>query len=185
MEFETLASHIRMSVVPTLQAQMMALSDAWEGGGAEAARAEASALIDKHEGDATVADDIAKKLRSMEASVVRTKIHVNATAEQVQIDCEAIASDATLSSEARVALIEARIAEGLAENATAVSTNTAELAGNIEVASGLQGAAGNIADGGSPPVSSAINTHSMDEEFKAGSVAPSVNATGYATSVDG
>ena len=97
-KFETLASYIRTSIVPGLQAQMMTLSDAWDGAGSEAARREASAIIDKHESNAIVADDIAKKLSAMEASVVKTKIAVNSTAEQVQNECESLASDETLSA---------------------------------------------------------------------------------------
>ncbi len=173
-KFETLASHIRTSIVPGLQAQMMALSDAWEGAGSEAARDEALAIIGKHEANATAADDIAKKLRAMETSVVKTKNAVNSTAEQVQHDCETFASDETLSSEAREALIEGRIAEGLTENVGVVSTNAIELAGNIGVAPGIPGADGKMPDGGPPPATPVGNGKSMDADSLGHSFAPAV-----------
>ena len=55
--FESLKSHLRDVVIPTARNQMMKLSDSWEGTGSQAALDEASAIIDKHEANATAAED--------------------------------------------------------------------------------------------------------------------------------
>ena len=86
--FTSLANKLRNEVIPAARKQMMKLSDSWEGTGSQAALDEASAIIDKHEANATAADDTAGRLRNMEASVVKTKNAVNQNAEDVQRDCE-------------------------------------------------------------------------------------------------
>lgn len=146
-EFEAFRDHIRSSVIPGLQSEMMSLSDAWDGAGSEAARDEASEIIDKHESNAVAAGEVARKLRSMEWSVVKTKIAANSNADQVQTDCEALATDTDLSPAAKQALIEGRVRAGLAENSQLVSTNTVELAGNISARLGIAGADGTMPDG--------------------------------------
>lgn len=131
--FEEFRDYLRTVVIPGLQAQMMAISDDWDGAGSDAACSEASAIIDEHELSANTADEIAKKLRNMESSVVKTKILANANAEATQRDCERnLASDA----ETAPSLNEARVAKGLADNVQLTARNSAELAGNIGVLAG-------------------------------------------------
>src|SRR5690349_9977927 len=67
--FESLKSHLRDVVIPAARTQMMKLSDSWDGSGSQAALDEASAIIDKHEANAKAAEDAARRLRNMEASV--------------------------------------------------------------------------------------------------------------------
>lgn len=175
--FEMFAVHIRASVVPRLQARMMALSDVWDGAGSEAAREEISAIADKHEANAASAIDVSNKLRAMESSVVKTKIVALITAEQAQKDCETIASDTDLSAEAKEALIEARIAGGLADNVRLVSANTFELAGNLGVSPGTLGVDGDFQDGNKPLVPAEARSQSLNEDFTGAGPAPStVNA---------
>ena len=90
---------------------MMKLSDSWEGTGSQAALDEASAIIDKHEANATAAEDTAGRLRNMEASVVKTKNAVNKNAEDVQRDCEKL-NNTNLRGEVRATRIADRIASG-------------------------------------------------------------------------
>ncbi|MCH9731920.1 MAG: hypothetical protein K0U84_19970, partial [Actinomycetia bacterium] len=156
--FESLKIRIRASVIPALRAQMMAMSDAWDGVGSEAARNEASAIIDQHEANATASDDVANKLRAIESAVVKTKIAANTTAEQAQADCEAIAADKALPPEVKEALIKGRITEGLADNLQLVASNTVELASNIDVAPGTPGANGAMFAGTTPPLPRSLPT---------------------------
>lgn len=183
--FEALASNLRSDVVPGLQRQMMAMSDAWDGAGSEAACAEASAIIDKHEADAVVSDEIARKFRAMESSVIKTKIAVNSIAEQVQKDCEVIASDESLSWESRVALMDGRIADGLAENVAVVSTNTAELAGNVGFAARSAELDVSTRNEMTPPSTSDRTRHTLDEAFRPASFAPSITGSERSSVVAG
>ncbi len=121
--------------------QMMKLSDSWEGTGSQAALDEASAIIDKHEANAAAAEDTARRLRNMEASVVKTKKAVNTNAEDVQRDCEDL-NNANLRGEVRATRIADRIASGVEENIGVVSANTVELSGNLGVPLGTPGADG-------------------------------------------
>lgn len=138
-DFESFRDGLRIGVIPALRAQMMALSDAWDGAGSKAACEEASAVIDAHESHAEAADDVARRLRSMEEAVVRTKVAVNVNAEETQQACEAI--EKTVSDpEAREALILARVEQGLNANIHLVAANTRELAGGIGMPHEILGA---------------------------------------------
>ena len=139
----SLGHKLRNEVIPAARKQMMKLSDSWEGTGSQAALDEASAIIDKHEANATAADDTAGRLRNMEASVVKTKNAVNKNAEDVQRDCEKL-NNTNLRGEVRATRIADRIASGVAENIAVVSGNTMELSGNLGVPLGTPGADGKM-----------------------------------------
>ncbi len=132
--FEALAVHLSGAVVPQQQGQLMTLSDSWEGAGATAAVGEASTIISGHESNAAHAASIAAKLRAMEATVVKTKALVNATAEETQRECEALAAAPLENTQE---LIQARIEMGLAQNTAYVTANTTELADTLGVAPNL------------------------------------------------
>jgi hypothetical protein len=140
--YEALAAKITGSVVPQQQSQMMHLSDTWKGGGATAAMAEATTIIAGHEINAAQATAIAVKLRAMEATVVKTKMLVNATAMETQAECEAIQM---VPGQGTQAALQSRIMLGLSQNIADVNANTAELAGTLEVAP-------NVPNPGAPPV---------------------------------
>jgi len=116
--------------VPAQQGQLMKLSDTWEGAGAVAAAGEASTIIGGHEANAAHAAAIAAKLRAMEATVVKTKALVNATAQETQHECEAIAASPFSN---RQELLQSRIKFGLSQNMAYVTTNTTELANALGV----------------------------------------------------
>ncbi|MDT5410993.1 MAG: hypothetical protein QOG14_3213 [Mycobacterium sp.] len=126
----------------------MRLSDSWEGSGSQAALDEASAIIDKHEGNAKAADNTALELRNMEASVVKTKNAVNKNAEDVQRDCDKL-NNTNLRGEVRAQRIVDRIASGVLENIGVVSGNTVELSGNLNVPLNTPGADGKMPE--APP----------------------------------
>ena len=145
--FEKLRDYLRRTVIPGLQVQMMAISDAWDGAGSDAACRELSSIIDEHEENANNADGIAKKLLSMESSVAKTKILANANAEATQQDCE---QNLFNDAETAPALNEARVAKGLADNVQLTASNSIELAGNIGVPAAALGVDGNTPDSSSP-----------------------------------
>ena len=151
----------------------MQLADSWEGTGSQAALDEASAIISKHEANATAAGATADKLRKMEASVVKTKEAANRTAEDVQDYCER-SNNTNLRGEVRATRIAERIASGLAENIGDVSANTMELAGNLDVPEGTPGADGKMPAAPPPDVPAAArnrarrNTHSNRLQTAAG-----------------
>jgi hypothetical protein len=146
--FTSLANKLRNEVIPSARNQMMRLSDSWEGSGSRAALDAASAIIDKHEANAKAADDSARQLRNMEASVVKTKNAVNNNAEDVQRDCESL-NNANLRGEVRAQRIAERIASGVVENVDVVSANTVELSNNLQVPLGTPGADGKMPE--APP----------------------------------
>ncbi len=159
--FTSLANKLRNEVIPAARNQMMKLSDSWEGTGSQAALDEASAIIDKHEANATAADDTAGRLRNMEASVVKTKNAVNQNAEDVQRDCEKL-NNTNLRGEVRATRIADRIASGVAENIAVVSGNTMELSGNLGVPLGTPGADGNMPAAPPPEVPASPNGKASD-----------------------
>ncbi len=145
--FEEFGALVRDVIVPRLQAQMMALADAWDGAGSEAALREASAIIDEHDMCAAAAHEVANKLRNMESAVIKTKILVNANADSTQRDCE---QNLLNDVETAPALNTARVAKGLSDNAQLVAVNSVELAGNIRVLGGRPGVDVKLPDGLAP-----------------------------------
>ena len=67
---------------------MMKLSDSWEGTGSQAALDEASALIDRHEANASAADAPRAGFGIWKPRSSRPRMRRNRTAEDVQRDCE-------------------------------------------------------------------------------------------------
>jgi hypothetical protein len=139
--YEALAAKLTGSVVPQQQGQLMQLADQWKGGGALAAGGEATTIIAGHEANAAQAAAIALKLRSMEATVAKTKVLVNSTAQETQHECEAISAMPFGNAQE---LVQSRIKLGLSQNIAYVNANSAELA------SGL-GVPPNIPDPSAPP----------------------------------
>ena len=127
-QYEAFAAKLTGSVVPQQTSQLMSLTDSWKGGGALAATGEATQIIGGHESNAAQAAAIALKLRSMEVTVAKTKALVNATALEVQRECEMIqALPVSNTSE----LIQSRVKMGLSQNIAYVNANTTELANGL------------------------------------------------------
>jgi hypothetical protein len=129
--YEALAAKLTGSVVPQQQGQLMQLADQWKGGGALAAGGEATTIIAGHEANAAQAAAIALKLRSMEATVAKTKVLVNATAQEVQQECEVLANMPFGNAQE---LVQSRIKMGLSQNIAMINANSAELAAGLGVA---------------------------------------------------
>jgi hypothetical protein len=139
--YEALAAKLTGSVVPQQQGQLMQLADQWKGGGALAAGGEATTIIAGHEANAAQAAAIALKLRSMEATVAKTKVLVNATAQEVQQECEVLANMPFGNAQE---LVQSRIKMGLSQNIAMINANSAELAAGL-------GVAPSIPNPGAPP----------------------------------
>jgi hypothetical protein len=129
-EYEALAAKISGSVVPRQQGQMMQLSEDWKGGASVAATGEATSIIAGHESHAAQAGAIAAKLRSMEATVAKTKLLVNATAQETQQECMALQAMPFGNTQE---LVQSRIKLGLSQNIAFVNANSTELAGGLGV----------------------------------------------------
>jgi hypothetical protein len=128
--YEALAAKLTGAVVPQQQGQLMQLADQWKGGGALAAGGEATTIIAGHEANAAQATAIAAKLRSMEVTVAKTKVLVNATAQETQHECEAIAAMPFGNAQE---LVQSRIKLGLSQNIAYVNANSTELAAGLGV----------------------------------------------------
>lgn len=128
--FEQLAMHLTGVVVPQLTRQWTTLANNWSGGAATAALGEASTIINGHEINAAQASAIALKLRTMEASVAKTKAMVNATAQETQHECEAIEASPFQNKEE---LLQSRIRLGQSQNMADVTAATTELANSLGV----------------------------------------------------
>lgn len=139
--YEALAAKLTGSVVPLQQAQLMQLADQWKGTGALAAGGEATSIIAGHEANAAQAAAIALKLRSMEATVAKTKVLVNATAVEVQHECEVLSAMPFGNSQE---LVQSRIKMGLSQNIAMITANSTELAAGL-------GVPPNIPNPGAPP----------------------------------
>ena len=135
--YQALATKITGSVVPQQSGQLMSLTDKWTGGGSLAAAGEATTIIGGHEANGAQAAAIAAKLHSMAATVVQTKNLVNATAEETQQECMALAAAPFPNVQE---LIQARVKAGMSENIAAVTAAATEMANAV---------------GGSPSVPSA------------------------------
>ncbi len=128
--YEALAAKLNGSVVPQQQGQLMQLADQWKGGGALAAGGEATTIIAGHEANAAQAAAIAAKLRSMEVTVAKTRVLVNATAQEIQHECEAISAMPFSNAQQ---LVQSRIKLGLSQNIAYVNATSAELAAGLGV----------------------------------------------------
>ena len=105
-------------------------SEKWKGGGSLAAQGEATTIIGGHEANGAQAAAIAAKLRAMEATVVKTKLLANATAVEVQRECEALSMMPFSNAQE---LVQSRIKMGLSQNIAFVTANTTELANTLAV----------------------------------------------------
>src|ERR1700712_1172730 len=139
--YEALAAKLTGSVVPLQQGQLMRLADQWKGAGSLAAGGEATTIIAGHEANAAQAAAIALKLRSMEATVAKTKVLVNATAMEVQQECEVLSSMPFGNAQE---LVQSRIKMGLSQNIAMITANSTELAAGL-------GVPPNIPNPGAPP----------------------------------
>ena len=126
--YQALAGKITGSVVPQQHGQLMNLTDQWTGGASVAAAGEATTIIGGHEANGAQAAAIAAKLQSMAAAVVQTKTLVNATAEETQQECMALAAAPFPNIQE---LIQARIKAGMSTNIAAVTASATELANVI------------------------------------------------------
>lgn len=140
-QYEAFAARLTGSVVPQQQGQMMQLGDSWKGGAAVAATGEATTIIAGHEANAAQAAAIGLKLRTMEATVARTKLLVNTMAQETQHECEMLSAMPFGNAQD---LVQSRIKLGLSQNIAAVNASSAELAGGL-------GVPPNIPDPGAPP----------------------------------
>lgn len=140
-QYEAFAARLTGSVVPQLQSQMTRMSADWKGGASVAAAGEATQIIAGHEANAAQAAAIAVKLRTMEATVAKTKLMVNAVAEETQQECEVLANMPFGNAEA---LVQSRIKLGLSQNIAAIAASSTELAGGL-------GVPPNIPNPGAPP----------------------------------
>jgi hypothetical protein len=129
-QYEALAAKLTGTVVPQQQAQLMKLTDVWEGTGSLAAAGEATTIIGGHEANAAQAAAIAAKLRAMEATVVKTKLLANTVAQETQHECEAIAA---MPFPNAAELARSRVMMGLSQNMANVTANTTELANTLGV----------------------------------------------------
>ena len=140
-QYEAFAARLTGSVVPQQQGQMMQLGDSWKGGAAVAATGEATTIIAGHEANAAQAAAIGLKLRTMEATVARTKLLVNTMAQETQHECEMLSAMPFGNAQD---LVQSRIKLGLSQNIAAVNAGSAELAGGL-------GVPPSIPDPGRPP----------------------------------
>lgn len=139
--YQALAAKITGSVVPQQHGQLMSLTDKWTGGASLAAAGEATTIIGGHEANGAQAAAIAAKLHSMAATVVQTKNLVNATAEETQQECMALAAAPFPNVQE---LIQARVKAGMSENIAAVTAAATEMANVV-------GAPPSVPTAGVPP----------------------------------
>jgi hypothetical protein len=123
--YEKLAATISGNIVPEQTNQLMKLTEVWQGAGSLAASGEATTMIAGHEANAAQAQAIAAQLTQMAAAVVKTKMAVNAAAQEVQHEVEALQA---LPFGNKQELIESRIKMGLSQNIATVTAGTTELA---------------------------------------------------------
>ena len=143
--YEKLAANISGNVVPQQTNQLMKLTEVWQGAGSVAASGEATTMIAGHEANAAQAQAIAAQLTSMAAAVVQTKMAVNAAAQEVQLEGEALQA---LPFGNMQVLIESRIKMGLSQNIATVTVSTTELASSL-------GTVANIPQVTTPPTAQA------------------------------
>ncbi|WP_214095077.1 hypothetical protein [Mycolicibacter acidiphilus] len=128
--YEGLARHIQGVAIPQLQQQLMALAESWSGTAAQAAQAEATSIIGEHGANAEQATAIAGKLRQMLELAVRTKMAVNAIAQEVQAACEAIEATPDDPGVKQAAQAQ-QVAMGLAQNIATVAAGSGQVGGGL------------------------------------------------------
>ncbi|MCV7290096.1 hypothetical protein H7J87_32700 [Mycolicibacterium wolinskyi] len=126
--YEKLAANISGNIVPEQTSQLMKLTEVWQGAGSLAASGEATTMIAGHEANAAQAQAIATQLTQMAAAVVQTKMAVNAAAQEVQHEVEALQA---LPFGNKQELIESRIKMGLSQNIATVTASTTSLASSL------------------------------------------------------
>jgi len=143
--YEKLATTISGNIVPQQTNQLMKLTEVWQGAGSLAASGEATTMIAGHEANAAQAQAIAAQLTQMAAAVVKAKMAVNAAAQEVQHEVEALQA---LPFGNKQELIESRIKMGLSQNIATVTASTTELASAL-------GTTANIPQMTTPPTAQA------------------------------
>lgn len=149
--YEQLAAHLSGVVIPQLQGQATRMEGNWTGPAATAALGEAGSIIGGHQINAAEASAIALKLRAMQASVMKAKAMVNATAQEVQHACEMIEAAPIQNKEE---LLQSMIKFGQSQNMADVIEGTSELAANLGTPN-VNPAAIPIPPGGDPGIGKA------------------------------
>ena len=90
--YQKIAAKISGTVVPQQTSQLSKLQGGWEGTASLAASGEATSMIGGHETNGLQAQAISTALMKMAATVAETKTIVNAAAQEVQAEVEAIAA---------------------------------------------------------------------------------------------
>lgn len=145
--YTKLGTKISGSVVPEQTNQLSKLTGEWQGGASVAASGEATTMIAGHEANAAQATAIGTALNTMAAAVVQTKTMLNAAAQEVQHEVEALQAAAAVLPNVQE-LIESRIKAGLSQNIATVSAASSEMAGSL-------GAIANLPQVGAPPTAQA------------------------------
>lgn len=154
--YTKVATQISGSVVPEQTSQLAKLNEGWKGGSALAASGEATTMIAGHEANAAQAQAIAAALTKMAASVVQTKTVLNAAAQEVQHEVEALQAAAAVMPNVQQ-LIESRIKMGLSQNIATVSAASSEMASSL-------GTIANLPQVGTPPTAQATQAASKGGE---------------------
>lgn len=145
--YQKIAAKISGTVVPQQTSQLSKLQGNWEGAASLAASGEATTMIGGHEANGLQAQAISTALMKMAATVVETKTIVNAAAQEVQAEVEAIQKLGILGGNVQ-ALVESRVKAGLAQNTATVSAASAEMADSL-------GTIANLPQVGTPPTAQA------------------------------
>lgn len=145
--YTKIATEISGSIVPEQTSQLAKLGEGWKGGASLAASGEATTMIAGHEANAAQAQAIATALTKMAASVVQTKTVLNAAAQEVQHEVEALQAAAVVMPNVQQ-LIESRIKMGLSQNIATVSAAASEMASSL-------GTVANLPQVGTPPTAQA------------------------------
>ncbi|QZH67153.1 hypothetical protein [Mycolicibacterium farcinogenes] len=143
--YNKVGANISGSVVPQQTNQLSRLTGSWEGGASLAASGEATTMIAGHEANAAQATAIGTALLKMAASVAQTKTALNAAAQEVQAEVEALQKMPFGNMQA---LVESRIKAGLAQNTATVSAASVEMADSL-------GTVANLPQFGTPPTAQA------------------------------
>ncbi|MGV0744382.1 hypothetical protein [Mycolicibacterium sp. XJ870] len=143
--YEKLAAKISGNIVPEQTNQLAKLGEVWQGSGSLAASGEATTMIAGHQANAAQAQAIATQLTQMAAAVVQTKMAVNAAAQEVQHEVEALQAVPIADKQA---LIESRVKAGLAQNVATVTAGTTQMASAL-------GTVANAPQFGTPPTAQA------------------------------
>lgn len=187
-QFKQFASRLRDVVAPAATRQKMKLAENWQGSGAQAADEEAAAIVNEHEHNAALADDVARHLAIIEAAVagfIGAKNLANRKAEEVQKICDEILNrpwtdeereDLKRAQEDREKEADAVAEQGYLENVKTVSDAAISLGKQLRVPDGTPGADGKVPPEGQAPAAPKPVQEGLDHPGGAVPVAPTVHA---------